>query len=63
MIAAWYDHCMTNDELTKLTDDLFTKFIESDDFSYDKFSSHEITLICSRLAMKFAQYASDEIDF
>lgn len=52
----------TNEQLNELVEAKFINFIEND-LDYDNFTSAEITLICAKLAAKFATYAGDAIDF
>lgn len=64
--VAWYSHDMntnhTNDELNSLVDAKFERMVE-EVLDYDNYTSDEITLICAKLAAKFATYAGDAIDF
>jgi hypothetical protein len=52
----------TNDELDARVDTIYLKVLETEDH-FSELTTDEITLVCAKLAAKFATYAGDSINF
>lgn len=53
---------LTNAQLDTIAEHIFLKVLETHDHFSER-TTDEITLICAKVAAKFATYAGDAIDF
>lgn len=51
----------TNDQLDNIAQGALEMIIE--DEAFEELNAHERTLLCAKIAAKFAQYAADEVNF
>jgi hypothetical protein len=52
----------TNDQLDARVETIYLKVLETEDH-FSELTTDEITLVCAKLAAKFATYAGDAINF